>query len=146
MGKRQTRRSVSIKGITYERCKRRCEAKGEAVSNYVERIIARDLDMNGADARPSISIEDAVEILRVCGSEHDVIHYAGIETTPFELESKILCETHRIAAADIRVEFADVYGQRVTGTLAGLVQDRLLERVNEHRVSATRRRIVSPGE
>lgn len=44
MAKRQTRRSISVKGITYQRLKNFCEAQNLSVSGYLEDIIAERLD------------------------------------------------------------------------------------------------------
>ena len=44
MAKRQTRRSISVKGITYQRLKNFCEESGVSVSGYLEQIIADKLD------------------------------------------------------------------------------------------------------
>ncbi|MCH9688512.1 MAG: hypothetical protein K0V04_44185 [Deltaproteobacteria bacterium] len=44
MAKRQTRRSISVKGITYQRLKNFCESPGMSVSGYLEDIIAARLD------------------------------------------------------------------------------------------------------
>jgi hypothetical protein len=44
MAKRQTRRSISVKGITYQRLKNYCEEQGLSVSGYLEEIIANNLD------------------------------------------------------------------------------------------------------
>jgi hypothetical protein len=44
MAKRQTRRSISVKGITYQRLKNFCEDQGLSVSGYLEGIIASRLD------------------------------------------------------------------------------------------------------
>lgn len=44
MAKRQTRRSISVKGITYQRLKNFCEEQGLSVSGYLEQIIANNLD------------------------------------------------------------------------------------------------------
>jgi hypothetical protein len=48
MAKRQTRRSISVKGITYQRLKDFCDATGCSVSGYLEDIIAEKLDAAGA--------------------------------------------------------------------------------------------------
>jgi hypothetical protein len=48
MAKRQTRRSISVKGITYQRLKDYCDATGKSVSGYLEDIIAEKLDAAGA--------------------------------------------------------------------------------------------------
>jgi hypothetical protein len=47
MAKRQTRRSISVKGITYQRLKDYCDAEGESVSGFLESIIAERLDAAG---------------------------------------------------------------------------------------------------
>ena len=47
MAKRQTRRSISVKGITYQRLKNYCQAHGISVSGYLEEIIAEKLDAAG---------------------------------------------------------------------------------------------------
>ncbi|PRQ03576.1 hypothetical protein ENSA5_14500 [Enhygromyxa salina] len=47
MAKRQTRRSISVKGITYQRLKDYCDASGCSVSGYLEEIIAEKLDAAG---------------------------------------------------------------------------------------------------
>ena len=47
MAKRQTRRSISVKGITYQRLKDYCDATGVSVSGYLEEIIAEKLDAAG---------------------------------------------------------------------------------------------------
>lgn len=44
MAKRQTRRSISVKGLTYQRLKNYCEAQGLSVSGYIEDIISQRLD------------------------------------------------------------------------------------------------------
>ena len=48
MAKRQTRRSISVKGITYQRLKDYCRAENRSVSGYLEEIIAEKLDAAGA--------------------------------------------------------------------------------------------------
>ena len=48
MAKRQTRRSISVKGITYQRLKDYCETEDVSVSGFLERIIAEQLDAVGA--------------------------------------------------------------------------------------------------
>ena len=48
MAKRQTRRSISVKGITYQRLKDFCDGSGRSVSGYLEEIIAERLDAAGA--------------------------------------------------------------------------------------------------
>ena len=44
MAKRQTRRSISVKGITYQRLKNFCERQEISISGYLEDVIAEKLD------------------------------------------------------------------------------------------------------
>ena len=46
-GKRHTRRSISLKGITYQRLKNHCEDEGFSISGYLETVIAEKLDAAG---------------------------------------------------------------------------------------------------
>lgn len=45
--KRSTRRSLSVKGITYQRLKDYCDAQGCSVSGFMEDVIAEKLDALG---------------------------------------------------------------------------------------------------
>lgn len=47
MARKQTRRSISLKGLTYQRLKNHCEAKGRSISGYLEEIVAARLDAEG---------------------------------------------------------------------------------------------------
>lgn len=47
MSRRQTRRSVSLKGLTYQRIKAYCDEHGLAVSAYLERLVHADLNLKG---------------------------------------------------------------------------------------------------
>ena len=47
MAKRQTRRSISVKGITYQRLKDYCDTNNISVSGFLEDIIAERLDAAG---------------------------------------------------------------------------------------------------
>lgn len=66
MSKKQTRRSVSFKGTTYQRLKDYCDASGRSVSGYLEEVIAEKLDAVGA---PKVSPEEVArrERERVAG-------------------------------------------------------------------------------
>ena len=48
MAKKQTRRSISLKGLTYKKLKEHCDAQGQSVSGYLEEIIAEKLDAEEA--------------------------------------------------------------------------------------------------
>ena len=47
MGKTTTRRSVSIRGITYQRLKNYCASKGISISGFLEEIIADKMEKAG---------------------------------------------------------------------------------------------------
>jgi hypothetical protein len=67
MAKRQTRRSISVKGITYQRLKDFCDTNSLSVSGYLEEIIAERLDAAGVPvptvlkARPERKAEEQPE-------------------------------------------------------------------------------------
>ena len=45
--KRQTRRSISLKGLTYQRLKKYCDAEGFTISGFLEDVIAAQMDIAG---------------------------------------------------------------------------------------------------
>ena len=45
--KKSTRRSVSMRGLTYQRIKIYCDREGMAVSDFIETIAGRELDKKG---------------------------------------------------------------------------------------------------
>jgi len=47
MAKRNTRHSISVKGLTYQRMKDYCEKKDRSISGYLEEIIAKDMTARG---------------------------------------------------------------------------------------------------
>jgi hypothetical protein len=47
MAKVQKRRTISVKGLTYQRLHDYCEAEGVPVSGYLEQLIAERLDREG---------------------------------------------------------------------------------------------------
>ena len=47
MAKRQTRRSISLKGLTYQRLKGYCDAEKKSVSGYLEELVIEKLDAAG---------------------------------------------------------------------------------------------------
>lgn len=65
MAKRQTRRSISIKGISYQRLKDWCDENGKSVSGHLEDIIAADMAEKGAPVptvlRPRPERKETVE-------------------------------------------------------------------------------------
>ena len=69
MAKQQTRRSISVKGITYQRLKDYCDGQRQSVSGFLEEIIAQKLDAAGVPVptvlkpRPSRKLPEADEIV-----------------------------------------------------------------------------------
>jgi len=62
MAKKQTRRSVSIRGATYDRIRQYCERSGTSMSEFVEGRIA-DFFISGGSApveRPPVSLPQKV--------------------------------------------------------------------------------------
>lgn len=47
MAKRQTRRSISIKGTSYQRVKDHCADTGQSISGYLEALITEKMDEAG---------------------------------------------------------------------------------------------------
>jgi hypothetical protein len=47
MGKRTTRRSISVKGLTYQRIKKYCDTQAIAVSAFLEEVIAERMEREG---------------------------------------------------------------------------------------------------
>lgn len=44
MAKKRTRRSISIRGLTYQRLKGYCATQGKSMSGYLEGVLAEKLD------------------------------------------------------------------------------------------------------
>lgn len=69
MAKRQSRRSISVKGLTYQRLKNFCEAHNLSVSGYLEGIIGERLDAANApvpervEPRPARKSSEPNEII-----------------------------------------------------------------------------------
>jgi hypothetical protein len=69
VAKRQTRRSISVKGITYQRLKDFCTDQNLSISGYLEDIIAEKLDAAGApiptrvEERPRPKVVEPEEII-----------------------------------------------------------------------------------
>lgn len=59
MAKRQTRRAISVKGLTYQRVKKYCDDTDQSISGFVEKIVKEKLDKLGwpeetvLEAKPS---------------------------------------------------------------------------------------------
>ena len=47
MAKKQTRRAISVKGLTYQRLKKHCDEKDMTISGYVEELVNKKLDELG---------------------------------------------------------------------------------------------------
>lgn len=47
MPRRQTRRAISVKGLTYQRVKKHCDERGQSISSFVEELIAKKMEELG---------------------------------------------------------------------------------------------------
>lgn len=67
--KRQTRRSISLKGLTYQRLKAFCDANGHSVSGFLEQVIGEKMDEAGQPIEVVLKVhyprerEDSAEIV-----------------------------------------------------------------------------------
>jgi hypothetical protein len=71
MAKRQTRRSISVKGITYQRLKNFCEAQNLSVSGYLEDIIANRLDEANVPVPERVDPRPEPTTTKPAGGPHD---------------------------------------------------------------------------
>ena len=53
MASKQTRRSISVRGTTYDNLRRYCEEKSLSMSEVVEQQLARLLERGGSEGRPA---------------------------------------------------------------------------------------------
>ena len=60
MAKKQTRRSISVRGDIYERVKRYCDNRGISMSAFVEERILEYLGGNGNTKRVSQDIQEEI--------------------------------------------------------------------------------------
>ena len=49
MAQKQSRRAVSIRGVTYEQVQKYCQEKELSVSSFIEQLVANFLNPGGAD-------------------------------------------------------------------------------------------------
>jgi hypothetical protein len=47
MPRKQTRRAISVKGLTYQRLKKHCDKEDKSISGFVEDLVAAKLDALG---------------------------------------------------------------------------------------------------
>lgn len=47
MAKKQTRRAISVRGLTYQRVKKHCEKRGMTVGGWIEDLVNKKLDKLG---------------------------------------------------------------------------------------------------
>jgi hypothetical protein len=69
VARKQTRRSISVRGTTYENLRRYCEQKSLSMSEVVEAQIARVLERGGSEGRPAPVPYDKVVAPRVARAE-----------------------------------------------------------------------------
>ena len=65
MATKQTRRSISVRGTTYDNLRRYCEQQGISMSEVVEGEIARVLSRAGSTGRPAPVPYDKVVAPRI---------------------------------------------------------------------------------
>lgn len=65
--KQQTRRTISVKGITYKRLKMYCESQGVSVSGWLERKLAEKLD------EENVPVPEAPDICQPRPDRHEEI-------------------------------------------------------------------------
>ncbi len=53
MASKQTRRSISVRGTTYDNLRRYCEQQSLSMSEVVEQQLARLLEHGGSEGRPA---------------------------------------------------------------------------------------------
>jgi hypothetical protein len=76
MAKRQTRRSISVKGITHQRLADHCDAQGCSVSGWLEEVIAEKLDATGVPV-PAVLRPRRPQTKRVDIEPADGLDYRG---------------------------------------------------------------------
>lgn len=52
----RSRRSISVKGITYQRVKNHCQDQGKSISGYLEEIIKEKLDEAGVPVPEKLEV------------------------------------------------------------------------------------------
>jgi hypothetical protein len=62
---KQTRRSISVRGTTYDNLRRYCEEKSISMSEVVEQQLARLLERGGSEGRPAPVPYDKVVAPRI---------------------------------------------------------------------------------
>jgi hypothetical protein len=66
-GHHQTRRAISVKGLTYQQIKSYCDANGKTISGWIEEIVAAKLDDLGIP--PETVLKQAARPPRVENSD-----------------------------------------------------------------------------
>lgn len=60
MSRKQTRRSISVRGDIYERVKRYCDNRGISMSAFIEERILEFLGGNGSTKRSSKDVQEEI--------------------------------------------------------------------------------------
>jgi hypothetical protein len=60
MSRKQTRRSISVRGDIYERVKRYCDNRGISMSAFIEERILEFLGGNGGAKRSSKDVQEEI--------------------------------------------------------------------------------------
>jgi len=72
MAKKQTRRSLSVKGLSYQRLKAWCDANGRSASGVAEELFEQFLDAQG---QPKETILRPVQLRAPKPPEHSAIRF-----------------------------------------------------------------------
>ncbi len=92
MAKKQTRRAILVKGVTYAAIFAECQARQISVSDYVEQLIAADRQVRGLPAivAPDRSVAAAVAAVQREGAREVEQAAEAVRAVPLPAESKIV--------------------------------------------------------
>lgn len=103
----------------------------EALLHRVE-IAKRCIEGTYVESEVSLKVDEALQILDIAGSLHDVIFVNDVEMTPADLEAHVERKWDkpcgRILARDVDIHYTDLAGKSQDSDLGQMVIDRLLER------------------
>lgn len=90
--KKQTRRAISVKGVTYAAVFAECQARQISVSDYVEQLIAADRQARGLPAivAPDRCVAAAVAAVQREGAREVEQAAEAVRAVPLPAESKIV--------------------------------------------------------
>lgn len=72
--RQQTRRSISVRGTTYDRLQKHCMGSGDSISGFVEKAIAEKLDALGVSPHMEVAVSEAPRVeIPVAGRDIEVV-------------------------------------------------------------------------